>query len=430
MNIKKIAYILVAAVLVLGFTACSQTMTYKTPMGLTAVVDKTDYLVGEEFDPSTATVTVTFTDNSTATFKGSELSYTMYEGGTAATDNDLTIKANSYVSFSYGGKEVVVSNKAAINPRTAVSVVLSNLPETTTTDGKKVNAPDVSAVTGVMTLDNGATREVSVADGSINVTPVVTGITAEAAENVSIDYTVTTYGSKPVDDVAPENGYKINVTLDKGDFNEEVAAYTFDVVYYLDGKELKTADEPSATKKDGFYLGQNLTWKVVLSDGNTTKDVDITSSDYYAVNGVSLTPNRNILGRNTEKTITIKYLGEKYADKIADKDIEVYIPNGKNYIESVTYTGTDYKAVEGGKAIAITDLKFNVQWKETPTEEQANAGEKWEATSSTVSFVTGTETLTGLEAGDTYKPTFSWSWDGINGKQYGYQQLSLEVSAK
>ena len=137
MNIKKIAYILVAAVLVLGFTACSQAMTYKTPMGLTAVVDKTDYLVGEEFDPSTATVTVTFTDNSTATFKGSELAYTMYEGDKEATDNDLTIKANSYVSFSYGGKEVVVSNKAAINPRTAVSVVLSNLPETTTTDGKE-----------------------------------------------------------------------------------------------------------------------------------------------------------------------------------------------------------------------------------------------------------------------------------------------------
>ena len=407
MNIKKIAYILVAAVLVLGFTACSQTMTYKTPMGLTAVVDKTDYLVGEEFDPSTATVTVK-----------------------EATDNDLTIKSSSYVSFSYGGKEVVVSNKAAINPRTAVSVVLSNLPETTTTDGKKVNAPDVSAVTGVMTLDNGATREVSVADGSINVTPVVTGIKAEAAENVAIDYTVTTYGSKPVDDVAPENGYKINVTLDKGDFDEEADTYKFDVVYYLDGKELKTAEEPSATKKDGFYLGQNLTWKVVLSDGNTTKDVDITSSDYYAVNGVSLTPNSNVLGRNTEKTITIKYLGEKYADKIADTDIEVYIPNGKNYIESVTYTGTEYKAVAGGTAITVADLKFNVQWKETPTEEQANAGEKWEATTSTVTFVDGTTSLTGLEAGDTYKPTFSWSWDGINGKQYGYQQLSLEVSAK
>lgn len=430
MNIKKIAYILVAAVLVLGFTACSQTMTYKTPMGLTAVVDKTDYLVGEEFDPSTATVTVTFTDNSTATFKGSELAYTMYDGDKEATDNDLTIKANSYVSFSYGGKEVVVSNKAAINPRTAVSVVLSNLPETTTTDGSKVNDPDVSAVTGVMTLDNGATREVSVADGSITVAPVVTGIKAEAAENVSIDYTVTTYGSEPVGDVAPEGGYKINVILDKGDFSETAAAYTFDVVYYLDGKELKAADEPSATKTTGFYLGQNLTWKVVLSDGNTTKDVDITSSDYYAVNGASLTPNSNVLGRNTQKTITIKYLGEKYADKIADKNIEVYIPNGANYIVSVTYTGTEYKAVAGGNAIAITDLKFNVQWKETPTEEQADAGEKWEATSSTVSFVTGTETLTGLEAGDTYKPTFSWSWDGINGKQYGYQQLSLDVSAK
>ena len=143
-----------------------------------------------------------------------------------------------------------------------------------------------------------------------------------------------------------------------------------------------------------------------------------------------MTPNSNVLGRNTQKTITIKYLGEKYADKIADKNIEVYIPNGANYIVSVTYTGTEYKAVAGGNAIAITDLKFNVQWKETPTEEQADAGEKWEATSSTVSFVTGTETLTGLEAGDTYKPTFSWSWDGINGKQYGYQQLSLDVSAK
>lgn len=211
-NVRSIIYVCMAAVLILGFTSCQEPQSYKVPSGLTAQVTKTDYIIGEEFDPSTAVATVSYVDGSTRSISGSALEYTLYSSeGTAATDQK--VGADSYVVLSYGG----ATGKAAINASSAESIVLANLPTTATTNGTDdaaFSAEDYLAITGTVTLSNGATREVATADGSLVVTAEINGGTTvtTAKTDVAVEYTATVF-STSVDVTAPEDGYTVNVLM-------------------------------------------------------------------------------------------------------------------------------------------------------------------------------------------------------------------------
>lgn len=437
-NIKSFIYVCIAAVLVLGITACQEPLTYKTPIGLTATVDKTDYMIGEEFDPSTASVVVTYSDNSTKTFKGSELAYEFYSKGVVASG--LTIEADSYVVFRYGVVATdgtpVLSNKAAVNGHKAVSIELANLPTTATIKGtslsqtNEIAAADLQKITGVVTLDNGLTREVSAADG-LTVKGTINGGTAvtTATKDVQVEYKATIYGQEP-DVKAPAEGYKINVVADAGtdkDFNEEATTYYLDVVYTIDG-EVVDVDS------DTFYLGQKLDWKVVVKDSNgadaATKDLD--KNVFVAMDNADVKWNSVDIGRkpegagagDTSYSWTLKYIGDY---NVGEGDtVTVTIPYGVNYIKSVSFIGLDpeYEPKEGKLVITSADvLNFDVVY----GADFVTGDTAWDQTSNVKLVKIGTDTMV---ADKPFETNIYFTWTDIEGKtQVDYANIKISKVA-
>ena len=436
-NIKSFIYVCIAAVLVLGITACQEPLTYKTPIGLTATVDKTDYMIGEEFDPSTASVVVTYSDNSTKTFKGSELAYEFKSGDTAVTD--LTIKEDSYVVFRYGVAAAdgtsVLSNKAAVNGHEAVSIELANLPTTATiktgtSTTNEIADADLQKITGVVTLDNGLTREVSAADGltvegTINEGTAVT----TATKDVKVEYKATIYGQKP-DVKAPAEGYKINVvadTVSDKEFNEEATTYYLEVVYTIDG-EVVDVDS------DTFYLGQKLDWKVVVKDSNgadaATKDLD--KSVFVAMDNADVEWNSVDIGRKpegagedaTSYSWTLKYIGDYNVGE--DDTVTVTIPYGVNYIKSVSFKGLDpeYEPKAGTLDITSADvLNFDVVYGADFVEGDT----AWDQKSNVKLVKTGTDTMV---ADKPFETNIYFTWKDIEGKtQVDYANIKISKVA-
>ena len=152
-NRKSIFYICIAVMLLFGFTACTQAMTYRMPAGLTATVDKTDYIIGEAFDPSTATVTIKYTDGNTQSFKGNQVT-SVVNPGSEGTSTSNAVKDVNVVKFSYGSGETEVSGSASFMAYGVKSVTLANLPTTATA----VDKIDTNAITVTAVLENGTTR--------------------------------------------------------------------------------------------------------------------------------------------------------------------------------------------------------------------------------------------------------------------------------
>ena len=438
-NIKSFIYVCIAAVLVLGITACQEPLAYKTPIGLTATVDKTDYMIGEEFDPSTASVVVTYSDNSTKTFKGSELAYEFNSDGTVTTD--LTIKEDSYVVFKYGVVDAdgtpVLSNKAAVNGHEAVSIELANLPTTATiktgaSTTNEIADADLQKITGVVTLDNGLTREVSAADG-LTVKGTINDGTAvtTATKDVKVEYKATIYSQNP-DVKAPAEGYKINVVADAGtdkDFNEEATTYYLAVVYTIGGETVDpTSDD------DTFYLGQKLDWKVVVKDSNgadaATKDLD--KSVFVAMDNADVKWNSVDIGRKregagedaTSYSWTLKYIGDY---NVGEGDtVTVTIPYGVNYIKSVSFNGLDpeYEPKEGKLDITSADvLNFDVVY----GAEFVEGDTAWDQKSNVKLVKTGTDTMV---ADKPFETNIYFTWKDIEGKtQVDYANIKISKVA-
>ena len=113
---KSISAILVAALMLFAFTACEQQMPTITgdPVGMTATVSKTNYLVGQEVDLSTVSATVDFSGNVSKTFAGTELTF-FGDKEITAGENTLTIRNNSYRCY-FDTDDYIYLVKSSSNP--------------------------------------------------------------------------------------------------------------------------------------------------------------------------------------------------------------------------------------------------------------------------------------------------------------------------
>lgn len=420
-NLKSIIYVCIAAVLLLGVTACQEPLTYKTPVGLTAVVDKTDYLIGETFDPSTATITVYFTDNSSQNFKGSQLAYKLYSDEACKTEqSDAKIAAATYVQFEYG-TNAKVSNKTVINGHKGLFVELANLPTTATWDATESEAVvDTKAITGVVTLDDGTTREVSVAAKSLVVTPKLAEdpVVTATSKDVEVTYTATVFGElvtvKPADEP-----YTVDVVTVAPVFNEDATSYTLSVEYSLNEKKVEGYNA-SATGK--FYIGDNLTWKILIADDeNVTKEVPL--ADFYVKDNAKA-EQKVELGRESKAEYTLIYKGDY---TVADSEIEIAIPNGENWIKSVAFNGyADNYAPKAGTAVTPENLKFTVEYGDNNLTETEKTSLQWKATTTTVIFIDNATP----KADSTFEPEFYYTWKSKGETKVAYDQLPSTVIPK
>ena len=177
---KSISAILVAALMLFAFTACEQQMPTITgdPVGMTATVSKTNYLVGQEVDLSTVSATVDFSGNVSKTFAGTELTF--------FGDKEITAGENT-LSFAYGKVATSGSNptgdyvgaSVTVYGYTARSVTLNNMPTEAVKGTDGTITLDTSAVTATVVDEKGNTYEVAADDVEVGAAVAAAIIPAE-----------------------------------------------------------------------------------------------------------------------------------------------------------------------------------------------------------------------------------------------------------
>ena len=189
---KSISAILVAALMLFAFTACEQQMpTYKVPTGLTISTTKTAYLVGETLDASAFSGVVRYSDGSSDTLSGADLSLSFSaenkDGKIAANANKVTA---TYGAANASGKANSVSASTTVYGYYVTSMTLGNLPETvaqSVSGGDEDQPISTEGVTATVVY-NGQTRELAAGEFTIGSLTIDTRTpTAEGADGTDID---------------------------------------------------------------------------------------------------------------------------------------------------------------------------------------------------------------------------------------------------
>ena len=189
---KSISVILVAALVLFAFTACEQQMpTYKVPTGLTISTTKDAYIDGEKLDVNSITGIVRYSDGSSDTLTGAELSLVISNGSN--TDGSVGDGANT-VTAVYGAYSVSDTNKFTGDVVTATTTVYGYVPTITfgnlpTTVAQSKEGGDTSqeiSMEGVTVTANynGVSRELSAGEYSltklcVNTSEVTVGTIAD-----------------------------------------------------------------------------------------------------------------------------------------------------------------------------------------------------------------------------------------------------------
>lgn len=356
-NFKSIIYICLAAVLVLGVTACQDAAAYKQVVGLTATTTKAEYIVGEYVDPSTISAVVEFSDGSMKTISGSQVSVSVAKSyASTCTGNKFIAEGTVDVTVAYGG----VSNTVEVKAANVANVVLGNLPTTAGWDGENATI-DTSAVTATVKLTTGSERELAAGE----FTDITYTIAEEAANKKDAVVTVTgitIFGEEYM--VTPSSG-ETAVTFTgtpewKVNIGDEAVAFSFDSTYALKFKYVYTSTTSGFSYKnegtETYYAGDKVTWTAYLE--NTAEDehkgatYELKDSELY-FEDTAAAPNREItLNANSAKTYTAMYTGDTSVTE------DLVIVNGEDWIENVEPKFDGETASAG--TITYNDFKYTV----------------------------------------------------------------------
>ena len=187
---KSISAILVAALMLFAFTACEQQMpTYKVPTGLTISTTKTAYLVGETLDASAFSGVVRYSDGSSDTLSGADLSLSLPAQNGKIVENANKVTA-TYGAVNASGKANSVSASTTVYGYYVTSMTLGNLPETVAQSVSGGDADQPISTEGVTAtvVYNGQTRELAAGEFTIGSLTIDTQTpTAEGADGTDID---------------------------------------------------------------------------------------------------------------------------------------------------------------------------------------------------------------------------------------------------
>lgn len=358
-NFKSIIYICLAAVLVLGVTACQDAAAYKQVVGLTATTTKAEYIVGEYVDPSTISAVVEFSDGSMKTISGSQVSVAVAKDyASICTGNKFVAEGTVDVTVAYGG----VSNTVEVKAADVENVVLGNLPTTAAWVESKAKI-DTSAVTATVKLTTGSERELAAGEFT-DITYTVANEAANKKDAVVTVTGITIFGEKYM--VTPSSD-ETTVTFTgtpewKVNIGDKALTFDFEDTYVLKFKYAYTSSTKDFTyKNDGtdakFYAGDKVTWTAYLENtenGKPSKGAtyELDAKDLYFKN----TPNA------PASEITLKADPASYTVWYA-KDMSISaatleIKAGEDWIENVDVKFTAEKASVG--SVEADDFTYKV----------------------------------------------------------------------
>ncbi len=389
-NIKRMALICIAVALVLGATACnSQIPTYKEAVGLTASISKTDYIVGEVFDPSTVSAVAYYSDGSSQALSNTEVSYTVT--GTDFSDGKFTAAGDATVTFTYGGATV----EKTINGYAVTSVELGNLPETASwTAAGTVSAakPDTTGVTAVATVNG---KKVELPAGSFALTVSVPSAEAGKEKAVTVS-AVDVYGESY--EVGEDEG-NISVTYAEADSwtvtVDKVASDAFDAnaPYELEVRYTWSDDE------NDHYVNETVTWSVwgVNTGSKAEKEFKIADLYFDGVADSNLPKTQTVkLSKTSATTYTVRVKGD------AAKTATIVIPNGKDYVTGieVAVITTGENAIKANSTASISNFKYTITTAANESDETEKA-KLWAPDNNRVRIINGNVGA----AGSDFKPT-------------------------
>ena len=363
---KSIFVVALAALMLIAFTACEQPV-YKVPTGLSVTSTRTAYLAGESIDMSTITGTLEYSDGSTRSVSGSELS--------------VLSAGNGKFEFGYSNlKATLEFTEYAVTDIT--SLAISGLPTTVVKDSTTVD------VKGVATLPNGETS-------NVDVELTITGVGTVGA---SVEPTISTYT------IAIGEGVAISKDKVTGIDDWKVTVVTgedFDATKITSIKVEQT--NPNADGKQ--WVLDTVSYKVIATDVNgTTKE--LTTSEYTWKDGKAPASSYQLKkAAATEKYVAV--LNSNPSITSNEFNYSAGTPWITNISVAKSETSTEETTIAGGATYTVsTYYKFNVEW--AGGKEQS--GTEWTYTEGTNGVLFNPTVPTyGTDAGEatTYTASFS-----------------------
>ena len=401
---KSIFYIAIAVLLLVGFTACQQPMTYKVPTALVATAPNKDYIADETFDPSTVDLTVIYSDGSSDKLNGSQVPF--YTG---ATDSKVSTSGSTF-TFLYGSGDYAVSAPVTVYGYKVVKADLGNLPTTATwasadTTGYEAEFAKgaIEAITVNATLENGATRTLSQATDEVDVE--VTSITATANTKADEAFVATV---KAFNDQTGISGAA--VTYDgKASYTVSVSAKTEDFdatkAYTLKYKLTVGDNEEFDSDSDDAYLKQSYSWELYLENTDTKATKPVSLNDVYVKNYPNVPSQTGTIGRE-EITYTVRLKTD------SSKSVDVVIPAGDNYVNGIKFDGwVDSSKIKAGTPVTVADINLTPEYGDA-YDSTADSAIKWDKTTSgNVTFIDSDTP----EEGKDYVLHIQVKWTGIDG---------------
>ncbi len=364
MKKKSIFVVALAALMLIAFTACEQQIsTYKVPVGLTLTTTKTEYFTDEALDPSTFSGVVEYSDGSTQTLSGTELSLSETAGKVEA----------SYGSGSYIAKASVDVARYAIE-----SVKLSNLSTTATEDedGNAIVSTDGISVTA--SYNGGKTRVLDADDYKIDVKFAMADATADEDGLYTVAKTcvfLNMFGG---------SNYSTSKISWDGDWKVDVDPYTEefvakDVDYYdVEYTVTRNGEVVEDPDMENLYIGDEVKWTIFAYTGyEASPSVTYTAKqeveDYYVKNNVS-TKSSYTITADTAESFTVVIANPNTDAENTSIDVEIGSGTNANYITGVkSITIKDSLSAED--SISFEDLTIEFDWKDSknPGEHEVEA---------------------------------------------------------
>ena len=271
-----------------------------TLTGISVSGCKTEYFVGQSFDPTGMTVTATYSDNSTKTITG----ITETDKKNVSWDTEkFTNAGTKTVTISYGGKTTTVS--VTVEEPTVKSLTVE--PASLAFElGESFTPANIQKVTAGYT--DGNDKEININDCDLTITPP----NGDTPETVDKDYQFMTEGSytltvsyKGKDDtvditVNPATVTGIEVTSNPTKMTY-ISGESFDpagmtiTATYSDGTTKPVTSDytcsPETVTKDNnvvtiSYGGQSTTVEVTILDGNNSYDADTNTYSIATAEGL------------------------------------------------------------------------------------------------------------------------------------------------
>ena len=319
---KKFITIALAVAVLFSFAACQQ--AYKVPTGLSVSTTRTGYLVGEQIDLSTVTGTLEYSDGSTRTISGAELS------APQGLDVDST---TTEISFVYGGNGGVGATLLinVYNYSDIEKISVTELPSTTS----EVNAGTMFRIPASATLPDGSVASVEVFIGADTSGKKVGDVVKATPASVGIgDFTRPTW----ITGVELEGFDNWNITIVAADNVFDSTTVQPDLVIEYNDNET-------------IYVDETITYKVYAVDANGNRDELTKDTDYKVMDGATLPASFAAAQTAGTETYRIYYV----ADPTVTGTIQA--PAGVAYVESVTFKAkADVELPASGGTLSVAQL--------------------------------------------------------------------------